>query len=93
MKKGEFIESNNNLKCYTLCIAQMAGTLSKKNEISAQKTLGQIENLLPTEIKEHLLKVFEKCKDVQNGYKEACDRTFYTAKCMYDFNPEKFLFP
>ena len=71
----------------------MAGTMSKKNEISAQKTLGQIENLFPSEIKEYSLKVFEKCKNVQTRYKEACDRTFYTTKCMYDFNPEKFMFP
>lgn len=71
----------------------MAGTLSKKNEISAQKTLGQIENLLPTEVKEHSLKVFEACKDAQKGYKDPCDRTFYSAKCMYEYSPEKFLFP
>lgn len=93
LKKGKFVESNKDLKCYTLCVAQMAGTLSKKGEISAQKTLGQIENLIPTEIKEHSLKVFEACKDVQNSYKEPCDRTFFTTKCMYEFNPEKFLFP
>lgn len=35
----------------------MAGTLSKKNEISATKTLSQIENLMPLEIKEHSYKV------------------------------------
>lgn len=56
LKKGSFPE-NKDLKCYTLCVAQMAGTLSKKNEISATKTLGQIENLIPLEIKEHSLKV------------------------------------
>jgi len=93
LKKGQFLESNQDLKCYTLCIAQMAGTLTRKNEISAQKTLSQIENLIPLEIKDHSLKVFEACKDVQKGYKEPCDRTFYTTKCMYDISPEKFLFP
>lgn len=93
MKKGIFSEENKDLKCYTLCVAQMAGTLSKKSEISVSKTLGQIENLLPAEIKEHSLKVFQACKEVQNGYKEPCDRTFYTAKCMYNFNPKKFFFP
>jgi PBP/GOBP family len=56
MKKGLFPE-NKDLKCYTLCVAQMAGTLSKKNEISASKTLAQIENLMPLEIKEHSYKV------------------------------------
>lgn len=71
----------------------MAGTLSKKNEISGPKTLSQIENLLPEELKEFSLKAFEACKDVQKGYKEACDRTFYSTKCLYEYNPEKFLFP
>lgn len=56
MKKGQFPD-NKNLKCYTLCIAQMAGTTSKKNEISASKTMAQIENLMPLEIKEHSYKV------------------------------------
>ena len=56
MKKGQFPE-DKDLKCYTLCVAQMAGTMSKKNEISASKTLAQIENLIPTELKEHSLKV------------------------------------
>lgn len=93
LKKGKFVDDNNDLKCYTHCVAQMAGTLSKKNEISPQKALSQIENLLPTELKEHSIKTFEACKDVQKGYKEACDRIYYTTKCMYDFNPEKFLFP
>lgn len=59
MKQGEFPE-NKDLKCYTLCIAQMAGTISKKNEISASKTIAQIENLIPVELKEHSLKVFLK---------------------------------
>lgn len=57
MKRGNFPEENKDLKCYTFCVAQMAGTLSKKNEISATKTLAQIENLIPLEIKEHSFKV------------------------------------
>lgn len=93
LKKGLFLDDNKDLKCYTMCVAQMAGTLSKKNEISTQKTLSQIENLLPTELKEFSLKVFEACKDVQKGYKDGCDRVFYTTKCMYEFSPERFMFP
>lgn len=71
----------------------MSGTMTKKNEISAQKTLSQIESVLPVEVKEHSLKVFEACKDVQKNYKDPCDRTFYSIKCMYDFDPNKFFFP
>lgn len=92
LKKGLFI-NNTGLKCYTLCVGQMAGTLSKKNEISYQKVLNQINNLLPDELKENSRKVLENCKDVQNGFKDACDKVFYTTKCMYEFNPAEFIFP
>nr|QGW50689.1 odorant-binding protein 25 [Propsilocerus akamusi] len=93
LKRGEFLDDNKDLKCYTLCVAQMAGTLSKRNEISAQKMLSQIENLMPVEVKYHMQKAFEACKDVQNSYTKPCDRTFFIAKCMYEFNPNKFIFP
>lgn len=76
-----------------MCVGQFAGTISKKNEISYQKVLAQIENLLPDEIKENSRKVLEECKDVQNGYKDSCDKVFYTTKCMYDYNPAAFMFP
>lgn len=93
LRKGAFVEDNKDLKCYTMCVAQMAGTLTKKNEISRQKTFAQIENLLPVELKAYMFEVAEACKNVQTGYKDPCDRTYYTAKCMYEFSPEKFLFP
>lgn len=71
----------------------MAGTLTKKNEISYQKVLGQINNLLPEEMRDNSRKVLEHCKDVQNAYKDSCEKVFYTTKCMYDFNPAAFMFP
>lgn len=93
LKKGQFIENNNDLKCYTLCVAQMTGILSKKNELSHQKMVAQIEKLLPLEMKEQAMSTWMACKDVQSNYKEPCERLFYSTKCMYDFNPEKFMFP
>lgn len=71
----------------------MSGTLSKKNEVSEQKTLSQIENLLPDEIKEHIRKMWQACKSSQQGIADKCDRIFSFTHCMYNFSPEKFLFP
>lgn len=93
LKKGKFDESNMNLKCYTLCVFQMSGTLSKKNEVSEQKTLSQIDNLLPDELREHGRAVFQACKSSQQGIPEKCDRIFKFTHCMYNFSPDKFLFP
>lgn len=27
------------------------------------------------------------------GYKDPCDRTFYSTKCVYDYDPGQFMFP
>ncbi|CAO1416158.1 unnamed protein product [Diamesa tonsa] len=91
LKKGAFTE-DRDLKCYTLCVAQMAGTM-KKSEISEQKTINQIDNVFPTEWKEDSRKVFENCKHIQFNYKDLCDKVFYSTKCMYEFSPETFRFP
>lgn len=93
LKKGKFDESNRDLKCYTFCVAQMSGTLSKKNEISGQKMLTQIDTLAPDEIKEHGRAVWEACKTSQQGISEKCDRVFAFTRCMYNLSPEKFLYP
>lgn len=93
MKKGEFIESNKELKSYVFCVAQMSGILSKKNEVSEQKMMGQIENFIPNEMKEHSLAVWNSCKSVQLNIPDKFDRIFKITKCFYDFNPQKFIFP
>lgn len=93
LKKGNFDEGSNELKCYTFCVSQMSGILSKKNDISEQKMLSQIENLLPDEIKEHGRNVWTNCKSAQQGIPEKCDRLFKFIHCMYNISPQKFLFP
>lgn len=93
LKKGKFIESSKELKSYVFCVAQMSGIMSKKNEISEQKMMSQIENLLPVEMKAHTLAVWDACKAQQQGIPDKYDRIFKLTKCFYEFNPEKFTFP
>lgn len=93
LKKGLFLESNSDLKSYVFCVAQMSGILSKKNEINEQKMLSQIDNLLPPELKQHTLDVWNACKAKQQGIPDKYDRIFILTKCFYDFNPAKFVFP
>lgn len=64
-KKGQFPDNNKDLKCYTLCIAQMGGILTKRNELDYKKTMAQIDSMLPTELKDMARKVLEHCKDIR----------------------------
>ncbi|KAL9908828.1 lush [Glossina fuscipes fuscipes] len=93
LRVGNFDANNKDLKCYTKCIAQLAGTLTKKGELSAQKALAQIPMILPTEMQEIAIASLEHCKDVQKNYKDPCDRMFFITKCVYEFAPDEFTFP
>lgn len=93
IKNGGFEEGNKDLKCYIKCIADMAGTTTKKGDLDMKKSMTQVDNVLPDEIKEHARAALNACKDVPKGYKDPCEKLFYTAKCSYDFGPDKFMFP
>nr|ALS40434.1 putative odorant-binding protein lush [Zeugodacus tau]QKN21533.1 odorant-binding protein [Zeugodacus tau] len=93
LRAGEFIENNGELKCYTRCIAQLAGTVTKKGEFSVQKALAQIPIILPPEMQEAAKAALNACKDVQKSYKDSCERVFYTTKCVRDYDPATFKFP
>ncbi|EAA09958.2 general odorant-binding protein lush-like [Anopheles arabiensis] len=84
---------DKELKCYAMCIAQMAGTMTKKGEISFSKTMAQIEAMLPPEMKTMAKEALTHCKDTQTSYKDPCDKAYFSAKCAADFTPDTFMFP
>lgn len=86
IKTGQFFEEKA-VKCYVLCVVQMAGTVSiafgafdlntifcklnfllqmtKKNELSLQKALSQVDIMLPVDMREPARAAIEQCKDVR----------------------------
>lgn len=55
--------------------------------------MGQIENLLPDEMKEHSLAAWKACKALQQTITDKFERIFKLTKCFYEYNPQKFVFP
>lgn len=64
LKHGAF-PNDPELKCYVRCIAEMAGTLGKKGEISAPKTLKQIDTLVPNDMQKDAKLAFDACINVR----------------------------
>lgn len=64
LKHGAFPD-DPELKCYVKCIAEMAGTLGKKGEISAAKTLKQIDTLVPNDMQKDARLSFDACINVR----------------------------
>ncbi|XP_053677353.1 general odorant-binding protein lush-like [Anopheles nili] len=92
LRKGIF-EEDRELKCYTACIAKMIGTLNKKGEINVPKMLTQMDVMMPPDIKEKAKEAIQACRDVQAQYKDTCDKTFYSTKCLAEYDGEVFMFP
>lgn len=64
IKNGQFPE-DQELKCYVKCIAEMAGTLGKKGDINASKTLKQIDTLVPNDMQKDARDAFDACINIR----------------------------
>ncbi|XP_037814866.1 general odorant-binding protein lush isoform X2 [Lucilia sericata] len=93
LRNGIFDENSSELKCYTKCVAQLAGTVTKKGDFSITKAVAQIPIILPPEIQDVAKAALNSCKEIQKDYKESCERIFYVTKCVRDYSPKDFKFP
>ncbi|XP_075161630.1 lush [Haematobia irritans] len=89
----EAVENDPDIRCYTRCVAQLAGTVTRKGDFSIPKAIAQAPIILPKELQGPAIEALNVCKDAQKDYKDSCDRIFYTTKCVRDFNPKIFKFP
>ncbi|XP_063538773.1 general odorant-binding protein 72-like [Cydia strobilella] len=90
IEKGKFIEEKG-VMCYIACIYQMANVV-KNNKLSYEASIKQIDIMYPAEMKEPAKKSVEACKDVSKKYKDLCEASFWTAKCIYEDDPKNFFF-
>ncbi|XP_068631384.1 general odorant-binding protein 72-like [Battus philenor] len=89
--KGKFIEERN-VMCYIACVFQLSQTV-KNNKLNYEASIKQVDMMFPPDIKEAAKAAIDNCKDTSKKYKDLCESSYWTAKCMYDYNPEVFLFP
>ncbi|KAM3962051.1 general odorant-binding protein 72-like [Aphomia sociella] len=88
--KGTFIE-DRNVMCYIACIYKMSQII-KNNKLTYEAAIKQVDLMYPPDMKESIKKSIENCKDVEKKYKDICEASFWTAKCIYEDNPKDFLF-
>ncbi|XP_001647922.2 general odorant-binding protein 72 [Aedes aegypti] len=89
-KNGVFPDTKN-FKCYISCLLDMM-QVTKRGKISYEKSLKQIDQLLPDDMKPDFRKGLEACKDVASGIKDQCDSAFVLLNCFYENNPQ-FILP
>ncbi|CAH0726970.1 unnamed protein product, partial [Brenthis ino] len=64
----------------------------KNNKLNVEASLKQVDMMFPPEMKDATKASIEKCKDVSKKFKDLCEASYWTAKCIYEDNPKNFLF-
>lgn len=54
-----------DFKCYTRCVAQLGGVLNKKGEIGIQRSLAQMQIIVPKEMHENTGGAINNCTEVR----------------------------
>ncbi|XP_045537037.1 uncharacterized protein LOC106719796 [Papilio machaon] len=88
--KGKFIE-DRNVMCYIACVYSM-GQAVKNNKIIFDAMIKQVDMMFPADMKEPYKAAIEKCKGVAKNYKDICEASYWTAKCIYEADPDNFFF-
>nr|QHI42038.1 odorant-binding protein 9 [Glyphodes caesalis] len=88
--KGKFIEERN-VMCYIACVYSM-GQVVKNNKIVHEAMIKQVDMMFPAEMKDPVKASIEKCKPVAKKYKDICEASYWTAKCIHDEDPANFVF-
>ncbi|KAL0828872.1 hypothetical protein ABMA28_003778 [Loxostege sticticalis] len=91
IEQGKFIEERN-VMCYIACVYSMTQVV-KNNKLSYEAVIKQVDMMFPPEMKDAVKASAAHCKDISKKYKDICEASYWTAKCMYDFDPKNFVFP
>nr|XP_021193809.2 general odorant-binding protein lush [Helicoverpa armigera] len=89
--KGKFIEEKPFM-CYIACVYKMGQTI-KGNTVNHDMMIKQVEMMFPNEMKAPMKAAIEHCRPVVKKYKDVCEVSYWTAKCIYEFDPPNFMFP
>ncbi|XP_045452036.1 general odorant-binding protein 72-like [Melitaea cinxia] len=90
IEKGKFIE-DRKVMCYIACIYQMS-QIVKNNKLNYEASIKQVDMMFPAEMKDSMKASIDNCKDISKNYKDICEASYWTAKCIYDDNPKNFIF-
>nr|WKR38898.1 odorant binding protein 17 [Spodoptera frugiperda] len=91
IEKGKFIESRN-VMCYIACVYTMTQVV-KNNKLSYEAVIKQVDVMFPAEMRDAVKAAATHCKETTKKYKDLCESSYWTAKCMYDYDAENFVFP
>nr|ALS03861.1 odorant-binding protein 13 [Ectropis obliqua] len=92
IEQGKFIE-DRRVMCYVACVYTITQVI-KNNKLSYEAVIKQVDMMFPPEMRTAVKAAAENCKEIAKKYKDdICEASYRTAKCMYEYDAENFVFP
>ncbi|XP_040160118.1 general odorant-binding protein 72 isoform X2 [Anopheles arabiensis] len=90
VNRGVFADTKD-FKCYVSCLLDIM-QVARKGKVNYEKSLKQIDTMLPDHMKPAFRAGLEACKSAAQGVKDHCEAAAILLQCFYKNNP-KFVFP
>uniref|UniRef100_A0A182SJH1 Uncharacterized protein n=1 Tax=Anopheles maculatus TaxID=74869 RepID=A0A182SJH1_9DIPT len=90
VNRGVFAETKD-FKCYVSCLLDIM-QVARKGKVNYEKSLKQIDTMLPDNMKPAFRAGLEACKTAAQGIKDHCEAAAILLQCFYKNNP-MFVFP
>ncbi|XP_041764317.1 general odorant-binding protein 72 isoform X1 [Anopheles merus] len=90
VNRGVFADTKD-FKCYVSCLLDIM-QVARKGKVNYEKSLKQIDTMLPEHMKPAFRAGLEACKSAAQGVKDHCEAAAILLQCFYKNNP-KFVFP
>ncbi|XP_052890106.1 general odorant-binding protein 72 isoform X2 [Anopheles moucheti] len=90
VNRGVFADTKD-FKCYVSCLLDIM-QVARKGKVNYEKSLKQIDTMLPDDMKPAFRAGLEACKTAAQGVKDHCEAASILLQCFYKNNP-KFVFP
>uniref|UniRef100_A0A182MJQ8 Uncharacterized protein n=1 Tax=Anopheles culicifacies TaxID=139723 RepID=A0A182MJQ8_9DIPT len=90
VNRGVFADTKD-FKCYVSCLLDIM-QVARKGKVNYEKSLKQIDTMLPENMKPAFRAGLEACKSAAQGIKDHCEAAAILLQCFYKNNP-MFVFP
>nr|QES69428.1 odorant binding protein 33 [Pagiophloeus tsushimanus] len=92
MHSGDWNQDKNGM-CYLQCVLNYYKLQLPDNSFDWESGVKTIEAQAPASIASVAVGAVKNCKDAVQTFDDKCKAAWEIAKCIYDFNPEKYFLP
>ncbi|XP_030758741.1 general odorant-binding protein 72-like [Sitophilus oryzae] len=92
MHDGDWNQDKHG-KCYLQCILAMNKFQKADNTLDWEAGVKMMEAQAPPSFRDHAITTLKHCKDAAQTLNDKCTAAYEIAKCVYDYDPEKYYWP